>query len=156
MFVTVKFGADCEVLLNPNCQINNLTEYLKKKCQCEPGDSIDLLDESGTLLNLSEMEGSSESASNYMHERQHYVLLKVIRGDGSEPIHYQSLLENLGQSHPVLAERLQKLSNPQLKEKARTSVQKKLRPPKESPNTTPTKSRTQSHNKGSAPSHMST
>nr|XP_033809781.1 uncharacterized protein C22orf15 homolog isoform X2 [Geotrypetes seraphini] len=102
MFITVKFGANCEVLLNPYCQIIILTEYLKK-CQCEPGDSIDLLDESGALLNLSEMEGSSESARNYVQERQQYILLKVIRGDGLEPIHYQSLMENLEQSHPLLA-----------------------------------------------------
>ncbi|XP_030074908.1 uncharacterized protein C22orf15 homolog isoform X2 [Microcaecilia unicolor] len=120
------------------------------------GDSIDLLDESGALLNLSEMERSSESARNYVQERQQYILLKIIRGDGSEPIRYQSLLEKLEQSHPLLAERLEKLSNPQLKEKARTSMQKKLRPLKESPSTTPTKSHTQSHKKGSVPFHRTT
>uniref|UniRef100_A0A8C3F581 Uncharacterized protein n=1 Tax=Chrysemys picta bellii TaxID=8478 RepID=A0A8C3F581_CHRPI len=82
----------------------NLTAHLKKKCQCRPEDCIDLLDESGTLMNLSEVESpASELASKYLQERQCYILIRVIRGEGSESTYYESLLENLGKHHPELA-----------------------------------------------------
>ncbi|XP_069476025.1 uncharacterized protein C22orf15 homolog [Ambystoma mexicanum] len=141
MFLTVKFGANEQVILNSNCKIINLAECLKEKSKCGPDVSIDLLDETGVMANLGEMEDSPEYASNYLHERGHYVLIKVIRGDGTEPTRYESLLENLGRRHPELADRLQKLSNPQLKEKIKTPLQKKPRVPKESPATSPTKAR---------------
>ncbi|XP_072269873.1 uncharacterized protein C22orf15 homolog isoform X2 [Pyxicephalus adspersus] len=96
------------------------------------GVSIDLLDESGTLINLSELECSQEIAANHLKERQCYVLVKIIR-DGSEPARYESMLENLWKRHPELAERLQKLSNPHVKDKYRNSVGKKSRASKETP-----------------------
>uniref|UniRef100_A0A8C8RZ61 Uncharacterized protein n=1 Tax=Pelusios castaneus TaxID=367368 RepID=A0A8C8RZ61_9SAUR len=75
-------------------------------------DCIDLLDESGTLMNLSEVEDpASELASKYLQERQHYILIKVIRGEGSQSTYYESLLENLGNHHPELAEKFAHLRN---------------------------------------------
>ncbi|KAM4050332.1 uncharacterized protein C22orf15 homolog isoform 2-T2 [Anomaloglossus baeobatrachus] len=106
MFITVKFGADHHILLNPNCKAINLSERLRERCQCGPEVSIDLLDESGNLINLSEFEGSQDNATNYLKERQTYVLVKIIRGEGSEPARYESLLENLWKCHPELAEPL--------------------------------------------------
>ncbi|KAM8960717.1 uncharacterized protein C22orf15 homolog [Pelodytes ibericus] len=141
MFVTVKFGADHQIILNPNCKVVNLIESLREKCQCGPEVSIDLLDESGNLVNLSDLEGSQDTATNYLRERQCYVLVKIIRGDGAEPARYESMLENLWKRYPELAERLQKLSHPHLKEKWRGSIQKKARPFKEAPVSSPTKGR---------------
>ncbi|XP_056387575.1 uncharacterized protein C22orf15 homolog [Hyla sarda] len=141
MFITVKFGADDHILLNPNCKVVNLTESLRVKCHCGPEVAIDLLDESGNLINLSDLEGSQDIASNYLKERQSYVLVKIIRGEGSEQARYESLLENLWKHHPELAERLQKLSNPHVRDKWRNSVQKKTRTPKETPFSSPTKIR---------------
>ncbi|XP_024051312.2 LOW QUALITY PROTEIN: uncharacterized protein C22orf15 homolog [Terrapene carolina triunguis] len=134
MFVTVRYGADCQEIVNVHCRVLSLTAHLKKKCQCRPEDCIDLLDESGTLMNLSEVESpASDLASKYLQERQCYILIRVIRGEGSESIYYESLLENLGKHHPELAERLQKLSaHPQLKDNTRrSSMQRKFRPLKE-------------------------
>uniref|UniRef100_A0A8C5PIS3 Chromosome 22 open reading frame 15 n=1 Tax=Leptobrachium leishanense TaxID=445787 RepID=A0A8C5PIS3_9ANUR len=140
MFVTVKFGADHQILLNSNCKVVNLIESLKEQCKCGSDVTIDLLDELGNLVNLSDLEGSQEIATNYLRERQCYVLVKVIR-DGSDPAQYESLLENLWKRYPELAERLQKLSNPHLKDKWRNSNHKKVRPTKEATFTSPSKSR---------------
>ncbi|XP_069817230.1 uncharacterized protein C22orf15 homolog [Dendropsophus ebraccatus] len=147
MFITVKFGADEHILLNPNCKVVNLAESLRDKCHCGPEVAIDLLDESGNLINLSDLEGSQDIATNYLKERQSYVLVKIIRGEGSEQARYESLLENLWKRHPELAERLQKLSNPHVREKWRNSVSKKVRTPKETPFSSPTKTRAASQQK---------
>uniref|UniRef100_A0A8C3SE35 Uncharacterized protein n=1 Tax=Chelydra serpentina TaxID=8475 RepID=A0A8C3SE35_CHESE len=98
------FTADCQVIVNVHCRVLSLTAHLKKKCQCRPEDCIDLLAESGTLINLSEVESpASELASKYLQERQRYILIRVIRGEDSESTYYESLLENLGKHHPELA-----------------------------------------------------
>ncbi|XP_078523946.1 uncharacterized protein C22orf15 homolog [Lissotriton helveticus] len=148
MFLTVKFGANEQVLLNLNCKIINLSKCLKEKSKCGLDASIDLLDENGILANLSEMENSPEYASNYLHERGRYVLVKLTRGEGQEPTRYESLLDNLGRRHPELAERLQKLSNPQLKEKS--PVHRRPRPSKETPVASPTKAKSVAHSKRSS------
>ncbi|XP_018421403.1 PREDICTED: uncharacterized protein C22orf15 homolog [Nanorana parkeri] len=147
MFITVKYGADNQILLNPNCKLVNLAEVLREKCQCGSEVSIDLLDESGTLINLSDLEGSQEVATNHLKERQCYILVKIIRGDGTEPARYESMLENLAKRHPELAERLQKLSNPHVRDKWRNPAGKKSRASKETPFTSPTKPRTASQQK---------
>ncbi|KAG9487439.1 uncharacterized protein C22orf15 homolog [Eleutherodactylus coqui] len=147
MFITVKFGADRHILLNPNCKLVNLAESLRDKCQCGSEVSIDLLDESGNLMNLCDLEGSQDIATTYLKERQSYVLVKIIRGEGSEPARYESLLENLWKRHPDLAERLQKLSNPHVRDKRYNSVPKKVRTPKETPFPSPTKTRAASQQK---------
>ncbi|XP_044145731.1 uncharacterized protein C22orf15 homolog [Bufo gargarizans] len=147
MFITVKFGADDQILLNPNCKVVNLAESLRDKCQCGPEVSIDLLDETGNLINLSDLEGSQDIATNYLKERQSYILVKIIRGEGSEVARYESLLQNLWKRHPELAERLQKLSNPHVRDKWRNSVPKKVRTPKETPFSSPTKARATSQQK---------
>ncbi|XP_073415305.1 uncharacterized protein C22orf15 homolog isoform X1 [Dendrobates tinctorius] len=147
MFITVKFGADHQILLNPNCKSINLTESLRERCQCGPEVAIDLLDESGNLINLSDFEGSQDNATNYLKERQTYILVKIIRGEGSEPARYESLLENLWKRYPELAERLQKLSNPHARDKLRNSVHKKIRTSKETPFSSPTKTRATSQQK---------
>ncbi|XP_063769050.1 uncharacterized protein C22orf15 homolog isoform X1 [Pseudophryne corroboree] len=139
MFITVEFGADHQIILNPNCKVINLTESLREKCRCGHDVPIDLLDESGNLVNLSDLEGSQDIATNYLKERQCYVLVKIIRSDGSEPARYESMLENLWKRHPELAERLQKLSNPHIRDKWRNPILKKSRSSKETPFTSPSK-----------------
>ncbi|KAM9330850.1 uncharacterized protein C22orf15 homolog [Gastrophryne carolinensis] len=148
MFVTVKYGADNQIILNPNCKVINLAEVLREKCQCGNEVLLDLLDESGNLVNLCELEGSQDVATNYLKERQCYILVKIIRGDGSEPARYESLLENLWKCHPELAERLQKLSNPHVREKGRNAIGKKPRSFKETSSASPAKPRTTSQQRG--------
>ncbi|XP_077317720.1 uncharacterized protein C22orf15 homolog [Lithobates pipiens] len=147
MFITVKYGADHQILLNPNCKMVNLSEVLRDKCQCGNEVSIDLLDESGMLINLNDLEGSQEVATNHLKERQCYILVKIIRGEGAEQARYESMLENLWKRHPELAERLQKLSNPNVRDKLRNSISKKLRASKETPFSSPIKPRAVSQQK---------
>ncbi|XP_025893236.1 uncharacterized protein C22orf15 homolog [Nothoprocta perdicaria] len=118
MFALVRYGADCQAMVNLHCRLLILVAHLKRKCQCRPEDNIDLLDESGALMNLSKAENSaSELASKYLRERQRYILIKVTRKEDTESTCYESLLENLGKHYPELAALLQKLSaSPQLRE----------------------------------------
>ncbi|XP_068098882.1 uncharacterized protein C22orf15 homolog isoform X1 [Hyperolius riggenbachi] len=140
MFITVKYGADNQIILNPNSKVVNLVDILRQKCQCGNEVAIDLLDESGNLINLTDLEGSHDIATNYLKERQCYILVKIIR-EGTEPARYESMLENLWKRHPELAERLQKLSNPNVRDKGRSSVAKKPKAVKETPFSSPTKPR---------------
>ncbi|XP_017669525.1 PREDICTED: uncharacterized protein C22orf15 homolog isoform X2 [Lepidothrix coronata] len=111
MFITVRYGANCQVMVNLQCSVLILTTHLKRKCQCRPEDCIDLLDETGTLMNLSKVENpASEYSSKYLREREHYILIRVIRDKNSEATSYESLLEDLEKHYPDLTDRLQQLS----------------------------------------------
>ncbi|XP_039582105.1 uncharacterized protein C22orf15 homolog isoform X2 [Passer montanus] len=111
MFATVRFGANCQEMVNLLCSVQTLTGHLKWKCQCRPEDCIDLVDEKGTLMNLSKVEDpASDCASKYLQGRQRYVLVRAAREENSEAICYESLLEDLGKHYPDLPDRLQQLS----------------------------------------------
>ncbi|XP_009891538.1 PREDICTED: uncharacterized protein C22orf15 homolog [Charadrius vociferus] len=131
MFITVRYGANCQETVNLQCRVLILTAHLKRKCQCRPEDCIDLLDETGTLMNLSKAENpASEFASKYLQERKCYILIRVIRGESFEATCYESLLENLGKHYPDLADRLQQLSaNTQIRDQwKRGSSQRRAQP----------------------------
>ncbi|XP_010279943.1 PREDICTED: uncharacterized protein C22orf15 homolog [Phaethon lepturus] len=131
MFVTVRYGANCQEMVNLQCRVLILTAHLKRKCQCRSEDHIDLLDEAGTLMNLSKVENAaSEFTSKYLREREHYILIRVVRGESSEATCYESLLENLGKHYPNLADRLQQLSaNTQMRHQwRRGSLQRRTQP----------------------------
>ncbi|XP_016157831.1 PREDICTED: uncharacterized protein C22orf15 homolog isoform X2 [Ficedula albicollis] len=75
------------------------------------GDCIDLVDEKGTLMNLSKVEDpASEYASKYLQGRQRYILIRVVREENSEATSYESLLEDLGKHYPDLPDQLEQLS----------------------------------------------
>ncbi|XP_071428015.1 uncharacterized protein C22orf15 homolog isoform X2 [Pithys albifrons albifrons] len=98
-------------MLNLQCCVLILTTHLKRKCQCRPEDCIDLLDEMGTLMNLSKVENpAAEFTSKYLREREHYILIRVIQEENSEATCYESLLEDLEKHYPDLTDRLQQLS----------------------------------------------
>ncbi|XP_040432809.1 uncharacterized protein C22orf15 homolog isoform X1 [Cygnus olor] len=141
MFVTVRYGANCQELVNLQCRVLILTAHLKRKCQCGTEDCIDLVDEAGALMNLSKVENpASEFASKYLRERQRYILVRAIREQSTEATCYESLLENLGKHHPDLADRLQKLSaNAPMRDQWRKgSLQRRAQPKKSSePKSTP-------------------
>ncbi|XP_066187276.1 uncharacterized protein C22orf15 homolog [Sylvia atricapilla] len=117
MFATVRFGANCQQMVNLLCCVQTLTGHLKRKCQCRPEDCIDLLNEKGTLMNLSKVENpASEYASKYLQGRKCYILIRVVREENSESTCYESLLDDLEKHYPGLAglghstDQLQKLS----------------------------------------------
>ncbi|XP_033374029.1 uncharacterized protein C22orf15 homolog isoform X1 [Parus major] len=113
MFATVRFGANCQEMVNLLCCVQTLTGHLKWKCQCRPEDCIDLVDEKGTLMNLSKVEDpASEYASKYLQGRQRYILIRVVREGNSEVTCYESLLEDLGKHYPDLPGKSQAPTSP--------------------------------------------
>uniref|UniRef100_A0A8C4T5F0 Uncharacterized protein n=2 Tax=Erpetoichthys calabaricus TaxID=27687 RepID=A0A8C4T5F0_ERPCA len=134
MFVTVRFGEDQREIFNPNCRTVNFLHSLKERCGCEAEACVDLIDELGTLVNLSERENSSEYTNSFLKERHDYILIQVIRGESNENNRYESLLLNLGKHYPDVSDFLQKLSNPQKGADKRTSLSRRSRQVKESAN----------------------
>ncbi|GCB80648.1 hypothetical protein scyTo_0017270 [Scyliorhinus torazame] len=127
MFVTIRYGADQSVIFNYLCRIVNFIDYVKRTCACETEACIDLIDESGNLMNLSAHQNSLQLASNILKERGKYILIKVTKQDDSETIKYESMLKNIEHSHPALAGQLQKLSNPKVKDKEKDKKEPILR-----------------------------
>ncbi|XP_063081920.1 uncharacterized protein C22orf15 homolog [Cavia porcellus] len=114
MFITVMFGAGHCELVNPWCSLVTLNAHLKQKGQVPPDATIALLAEDGHLVSLGEdVEGTSSTPSMghrpLLHERGTYVLVQIIR-EGGAPTRYVSLLENLDDCYPELAEELRWLS----------------------------------------------
>ncbi|KAM4827664.1 uncharacterized protein C22orf15 homolog [Thomomys bottae] len=113
MFITVRFGAGCRELVNPWCSLVTLTAYLKKRGQISPDVTIALLAEDGHLVSLDkdlETFPSPSLGSFLLQERRTYTLLRVIKGEDGAPNCYESLLENLDDQSPELAEELRRLS----------------------------------------------
>ncbi|KAM5187689.1 uncharacterized protein C22orf15 homolog isoform 4-T6 [Callospermophilus lateralis] len=115
MFVTVMFGAGCGELVNPWCSLMTLTAHLKQRGQVPPDETIALLAEDGQLVSLGEdleekTSPASSKGSPLLQERGTYVLVKIIRGENGAPTRYESLLENLDDQCPELAEELRWLS----------------------------------------------
>ncbi|XP_071078005.1 uncharacterized protein C22orf15 homolog isoform X4 [Desmodus rotundus] len=115
MFITVMFGAGCWELVNPGCSLATLTAHLRQRGRVLPDATIALLGEDGHLVILSKdlEEGASQApctGSALLQERRTYVLVQIINGEGGAPTRYESLLENLEDWCPELAEELCRLS----------------------------------------------
>ncbi|XP_056232343.1 uncharacterized protein C22orf15 [Seriola aureovittata] len=111
MFVTILFGDSGMEMLNLNCRLINFLHHLKERCGLDFKECVDLMDSSGSVMNLQAKQHSEALASSVLVERQCYVLLQVCNDDtGGQK--YVSLLNNHSQSHPEFTELLRKLSNP--------------------------------------------
>ncbi|XP_060026498.1 LOW QUALITY PROTEIN: uncharacterized protein C22orf15 homolog [Lagenorhynchus albirostris] len=115
MFITVMSGAGCWELVNPWCSLVLLITHLRQRGQVPPDVTIALLAEDRHLVNLAEglEEGPSlapSMGSPLLQERGIYVLVQIINGEGGAPTCYESLLENLDERCPELAEELRWLS----------------------------------------------
>ncbi|XP_060050776.1 uncharacterized protein C22orf15 homolog [Erinaceus europaeus] len=115
MFITVMFGAGCWELVNPWCNLVTLSAHLKQRGKVPTDATIALLAEDGHLVSLDKglKEGASPDPtmdSLQLQERGTYVLVQIIKGEGGAPNRYESLLENLDDWNPELAEELRNLS----------------------------------------------
>ncbi|XP_011944976.1 PREDICTED: uncharacterized protein C22orf15 homolog isoform X3 [Cercocebus atys] len=115
MFIKVMFGAGCSVLVNTSCRLVNLTAHLRQKAGLPPDATIALLAEDGNLVSLEEdlKEGAAWTQTmgdSLLKERAIYVLVRTIKGEDMVPTRYESLLENLDDHYPELAEELRRLS----------------------------------------------
>ncbi|XP_048641022.1 uncharacterized protein C22orf15 homolog isoform X2 [Marmota marmota marmota] len=102
-------------LVNPWCNLMTLTAHLKQRGQVPQDETIALLAEDGQLVSLGEdleekTSPASSKGSPLLQERGTYVLVKIIRGEDGAPTRYESLLENLDDQCPELAEELRWLS----------------------------------------------
>jgi hypothetical protein len=92
-FITVKYGANEEKLVNPNCLSTVLLNHIKKTCGFEHLlEAIDLATESGEVIDLNSKP--KEYAKKYLEPRCNYVLIKVMGDDSEESTPtFVSLLE---------------------------------------------------------------
>ncbi|XP_032166795.1 uncharacterized protein C22orf15 homolog isoform X1 [Mustela erminea] len=107
--------AGCWELVNTWCSPVTLRAHLRQRGQVPPDAIIALLAEDGHLVSLDEglEEGASPApsmGSPLLQERRTYVLVQVFKGEGGAPTRYESLLENLDDQYPELAEELRHLS----------------------------------------------
>ncbi|XP_063519466.1 uncharacterized protein C22orf15 homolog isoform X12 [Pongo pygmaeus] len=110
----------CSMLVNTSCRLVNLTAHLRQKAGLPPDATIALLAEDGNLVSLEEdlKEGASRAqtmGNSLLKERAIYVLVRIIskvaqEGEDMASTRYESLLENLDDHYPELAEELCRLS----------------------------------------------
>ncbi|XP_063519468.1 uncharacterized protein C22orf15 homolog isoform X14 [Pongo pygmaeus] len=105
----------CSMLVNTSCRLVNLTAHLRQKAGLPPDATIALLAEDGNLVSLEEdlKEGASRAqtmGNSLLKERAIYVLVRIIKGEDMASTRYESLLENLDDHYPELAEELCRLS----------------------------------------------
>lgn len=110
-FITVKFGDDQKKIFNPNCRTSSLLESIRRNCSVSELDKgkIDLLGEDGKFAQISR-RSSRTPANLILNGRATYVLISI-KGESRTP-KYVSLLNDLQQIHPDLAEKLEALSSP--------------------------------------------
>ncbi|XP_006875016.1 PREDICTED: uncharacterized protein C22orf15 homolog [Chrysochloris asiatica] len=113
MFITVMFGAGCRELVNPCCSLVTLTAHLRQRGGVPPDVTLALLAKDRHLVSLGLEEGASLApmvGSNLLQERETYILVRILRGEDGAPTRYESLVENLDDLCPELAEELRRLS----------------------------------------------
>ncbi|XP_076414740.1 uncharacterized protein C22orf15 homolog isoform X2 [Peromyscus maniculatus bairdii] len=104
MFITVMFGAGCQVLVNTWCSLVTFIMHLKQKVQVPPEVTTALLAEDGHLVRLEEGIAQAPSmACSLLQEQGTYVLVQITGGRDGTPAHYESLLDNLDDHCPELA-----------------------------------------------------
>ncbi|KAJ3261977.1 hypothetical protein HK103_003820 [Boothiomyces macroporosus] len=94
MFVTIKYGAEEEKLVNPNCLSAVLLNHIRKTCGYENVvENLDLASESGEVMDLASKP--KEYAKKFLESRATYILVKVMgdETDESSPS-YIPLLDN--------------------------------------------------------------
>ncbi|KAJ3274888.1 hypothetical protein HDV01_001763 [Terramyces sp. JEL0728] len=77
MFVTIKYGADEEKIVNPNCLSAVLLNHIRRSCGYENViENLDLASESGEVMDL--VSKPKEYAKKFLEARSTYILVKVI------------------------------------------------------------------------------
>ncbi|KXJ24019.1 uncharacterized protein LOC110249237 [Exaiptasia diaphana] len=92
MFITVKFGEGEEALFNPNCQIFHLLQDIKRRCNCSREVQVDLSDVNGSVRCL--IDNQKSNASDFLKEREMFILVRVEKIEGNERPIYTPLLKD--------------------------------------------------------------
>ncbi|KAL2916866.1 hypothetical protein HK105_203645 [Polyrhizophydium stewartii] len=123
-FVVVKFGANDEKLVNPNCLCAVLLNYVKKSCGFnELPENVDLASESGEVMDL--VSKPREYARKFLEPRNSYILVKVLGDDSddSSPT-YLPLLDQVGEKIKFA------VTNPTFRMRTKGKASVKSEPPK--------------------------
>ncbi|XP_061193024.1 uncharacterized protein CXorf65 homolog [Saccostrea echinata] len=75
MFVTVKYGDEQSRLFNANCRNDVLLQHIKKRCDCQRDDIVELSDEKGVVKHLRNYP--YDYGIDHLRERETLILLKV-------------------------------------------------------------------------------
>ncbi|GFR95938.1 hypothetical protein ElyMa_004441600 [Elysia marginata] len=89
MFVIVRYGDDQKQIFNPNCLNTILLRYIKRRCCCDPQDTVELSDEKGVVKNLRQFP--QEYAKAYVKDREVLILIKV---ENVEPCNGKTSVES--------------------------------------------------------------
>ena len=82
-FVIVRYGANEEKLVNPNCLNTVLLSHIKKSCGFEGlKENVDLASENGEVMDL--LSNPKEYAKKYLEPRGSYILVKVLGDENVE------------------------------------------------------------------------
>eukprot|EP00731_Ephydatia_muelleri_P022591 Em0015g174a len=90
MFIFLRYGADDQVLFNPDCSIRLLLDNIKKRCCCQTKDVIALVDDKINIINLEE---SLENACFLFTDRGVYILVEVQKREDGVLV-YKALLDS--------------------------------------------------------------
>ncbi|CAH0405578.1 unnamed protein product [Chilo suppressalis] len=63
------------LLVNPNCPVRIMLEYIRKKCRLGSFTQFDLCDESGVLLGLFNLPTYSYATAQFEHKKAYYVIV---------------------------------------------------------------------------------
>ncbi|CAG4989062.1 unnamed protein product [Colias eurytheme] len=72
------------LLVNPNCPVRIMLEYIRKKCKFAIFTQFDLCDETGTLKGLFNMPTYAYATDQFEHKKTYYLI--VIRMDNDRRI----------------------------------------------------------------------
>lgn len=96
------------LVCNPECNIRNLLDNIRRRCSCQTADTIDLTDTRGNLQNLSLLsQYDLAHASHHLTDinRGEYILLKI-EHDETGKVQHIPLLEKACFNYPILLDNL--------------------------------------------------
>ncbi|XP_071982009.1 uncharacterized protein CXorf65 homolog [Engystomops pustulosus] len=81
MFISIIHGDTQEFLVNINCNVIHLLDYLKQRFQLPMTDTIDICDKNGSLKYLFLITNFFERAANGLTPHETYYVCKIVRGE---------------------------------------------------------------------------
>ncbi|KAL0901980.1 hypothetical protein ABMA27_007117 [Loxostege sticticalis] len=69
------------LLVNPNCPIRIMLEYIRKKCKLGSFTQFDLCDESGGLMGLFNMPTYAYATEQFEHKKTYYIIVLKTESD---------------------------------------------------------------------------
>ncbi|XP_064628873.1 uncharacterized protein CXorf65 homolog [Lineus longissimus] len=101
MFITLRFGDDDKLLVNPNCACKNILEFIREKCDCDKSALVDLCDENGCVKYLHE-QPEMDLASDIIQDKATYIPLVVEKNEDQTIKKFHPLLQNCKAVYPTL------------------------------------------------------